>query len=213
MYFVDKTLHFPHPSKANEDGIIAIGGTLTTKRLLLAYQNGIFPWYEEGQPILWWSPNPRMVLFPSEMRITKSLKKTIKKEIFQVTFNTAFSDVIKNCATIKREGQAGTWITNEMDDAYLDLHIKGIATSVEVWQNGELVGGLYGVDLKDKKVFCGESMFSKVSDASKVAFYYLVQHLLKGNYKIIDCQVHNQHLESLGAHEIPRKEFLNYLNV
>ncbi|GEQ84596.1 leucyl/phenylalanyl-tRNA--protein transferase [Patiriisocius marinistellae] len=212
MYLIDNIFWFPHPSQANEDGILAVGGDLTMERLLLAYNSGIFPWYEDNQPILWWSPDPRMVLLPSEMRITKSLKRTIKKEVFKVTFNTAFPEVIKNCATIKRDGQGGTWITNAMKNAYINLHKNGKAMSIEVWQDDELVGGLYGVDLKDKKVFCGESMFSRVSDASKVGFYYLAQYLIEKDYKIIDCQVYNEHLESLGAYEISRKEFLTYLN-
>lgn len=212
MYFAANELWFPHPSEANEDGILAVGGALTTERLLLAYNSGIFPWFEEDQPVLWWSPDPRMVLFPSEFKASKSLRKLIRLAQFKVTFNTAFAAVIQHCATIKRDGQGGTWITSTMEDAYIELHEKGIALSVEVWENDLLVGGLYGVDLKDKKVFCGESMFSKKSNASKVAFYYLVQSLLEKEYRLIDCQVYNSHLESLGAGEISRVDFLDKLN-
>ncbi|WP_457617430.1 leucyl/phenylalanyl-tRNA--protein transferase [Lutibacter sp.] len=211
MYFLSEELFFPPVTTANEYGIVAIGGDLSTERLLLAYKSGIFPWYTTEEPIVWYSPNPRMVLFPEKLKVSKSMRQVLRKEIFKVTFNTAFKEVIYNCKTIDRnaQGETGTWITNEMEKAYIKLYEKGIAKSVEVWKNDELVGGLYGVDLKS--VFCGESMFSKVSNASKVAFIYLVQKLKKENYKLVDCQVYNKHLASLGAEEIPRNEFLNFL--
>jgi len=212
MHFLTDSLWFPNPEEASEEGLLAIGGDLSINRLSLAYRSGIFPWYEEGQPIMWWSPEPRMILYPSSFNLTKSLQKTINSNKFSITFNTHFSEVIKNCATIKREGQGGTWISTEMQDAYIQLHKKGHAHSVEVWEEGELVGGLYGIDLAQQKVFCGESMFSKVSDASKVGFYYLVEKLKAKEYKLIDCQMYTTHLERLGATEIPRKEFLKYLN-
>lgn len=211
MYILNEHIAFPNPSEADEDGILAIGGDLSPERLILAYNNGIFPWYNEDEPLLWWSPDPRMVLIPSELRVSKSMKTILKRNVFQITYNTAFKDVIQNCAQIKRNGQADTWITNDMTEAYIKLHEQGIATSVEVWQEGNLVGGLYGIDLKTQKVFCGESMFSKVSNASKAAFITLVTHLKTLDYKLIDCQMHTSHLESLGAYEIPREEFLNYL--
>jgi len=190
----------------------------------LAYSSGIFPWYNQGEPIIWYSPDPRMVLFPKKLKISKSMKQIIRKNEFTITFNTDFEGVISNCKTIDRKGEFGTWITDEMKTAYLDLNKLGIAKSVEVWQHFEststplsnhaqcekkLVGGLYGIDLGT--VFCGESMFSKVSNTSKLAFIALVQKLEKENYSLIDCQVYNDHLASLGAEEISRKEFLTYL--
>jgi len=205
------TLSFPDPREASSDGLLAYGGDLTVDRLRLAYNSGIFPWYNADEPVLWWSPDPRMVLFPKDFKVSKTLKKTIQSNKFNITFNTAFEQVITQCASIKREGQNGTWITSEMSTAYIELHKLGIAQSVEVWHKEKLVGGLYGIDLKDKKVFCGESMFSLMSDASKVGFYYLVSSLLKQNYKLIDCQVHTKHLASLGAKEIDRLTFLSYL--
>ena len=212
MFYLSQFLDFPNPSEADSDGLLAVGGDLTPERLLIAYNSGIFPWYEGNQPILWWSPNPRMVLYPEKIKVSKSLRKLINKEIYQVTFNTAFSEVIKNCSTIKREGQGGTWITEEMQKAYIDLHKLGHAISVEVWRDTKLVGGLYGIDLPKKKVFCGESMFSSESNASKIGFYYLVSELAKKDYKLIDCQLYTAHLESLGASEISREEFLQILD-
>ena len=209
MYFLSKELFFPPVSEANSDGILAIGGDLSPERLLLAYKSAIFPWFEEGEAIFWWSPNPRMVLFLDELVISKSMRNILNRNIFKVTFNQNFREVISNCQKIKREDQNGTWITNDMIDAYCKLNEMGIAKSVEVWQNDELVGGLYGVDLG--KVFCGESMFSKVSNASKVAFIALAKQLQKDNYKLLDCQVYNEHLESLGCREIERDEFLEIL--
>ena len=212
MHHLFKSIWFPNPKEADKEGLLAIGGDLSVKRLMHAYRSGIFPWFDEHQPILWWSPDPRMVLFPKDFKVSKSLQKTIKKKKFSITHNTNFCEVIKNCSQIKRDGQQGTWITNQMLEAYIQLFEKGYASSVEVWLENQLVGGLYGIDLKDKKIFCGESMFSKVSDASKVGFHFLVEKLKLENYKLIDCQMYTSHLERLGAREIPRDEFLKYLN-
>ena len=209
MYFLTEELFFPPISETNADGILAVGGDLSPERLKLAYKSGIFPWFNENEPLIWWSPNPRMVLFLEELVISKSMQNILKKDIFKVTFNQNFRDVISNCQRIKRQGQSGTWITNDMIEAYCKLHELGIAKSVEVWQNEKLVGGLYGIDLGT--VFCGESMFSKVSNASKVAFIALVNHLKEANYKLLDCQVYNEHLESLGCREIERVDFMKIL--
>jgi len=209
MFILDKSLYFPPVDSASAEGVVAFGGDLSPERLLLAYKSGIFPWYSEGYPITWYSPNPRMVLFPKEVKISKSMRQFLKKNSFKIKFNSAFADVIHSCKTIKRKGEAGTWITDDMEKAYIELHKQGLAKSVEVYQNNELVGGLYGVDLG--RVFCGESMFSKVSNASKTAFIWLANYLDKQNYKLIDCQVYNAHLDSLGAVEISRKDFLKYL--
>jgi len=211
MQILSKSIWFPNPEEADNDGLLAAGGDLSVKRLMHAYRSGIFPWFEEGQPILWWSPNPRMVLFPKKFKVSKSFRKTLNKNLFEITINTSFSEVIKNCSQIYRNGQQGTWITSEMELAYSKLHEKGFAISVEVWQNNELVGGLYGIDLPNKKIFCGESMFSNVSEASKVGFHYLVEMMKSKNYQLIDCQMHTPHLESLGAEEISRSEFLKFL--
>lgn len=209
MYFLSKDLYFPPVSEASYEGILAVGGDLSTERLLLAYKNGIFPWFEEDEPILWWSPPQRMVVNPKEYKVAKSLRNILNRNIFRVTFNQNFSGVIEHCKTIKRKGQQGTWITDSMMEAYLKLHDLGIAKSVEVWQNNELVGGLYGVDLG--KIFCGESMFSFVPNASKVAFVSLIEKLKQENYFLLDCQVHNDHLEKLGAFEISRENYLKIL--
>lgn len=209
MHFLSKELFFPPVSNANLDGILAIGGDLSPERLLLAYKSGIFPWFEDDEPIIWWSPNPRMVLFLDELVVSKSMRNILNRNLFRITFNQNFREVISNCQKIKRDGQKGTWITNDMIEAYCKLNELGIAKSVEVWQNEELVGGLYGIDLGH--VFCGESMFSKVSNASKVAFMALVNQLKKGNYKLLDCQVYNEHLESLGCREIDRVDFMGIL--
>lgn len=211
MYFLKPGEALPPAETANEEGLLAVGGDLTVPSLLDAYHQGIFPWYEESQPVLWWSPDPRMVLFPEKLKISKSMKQLIKKDFFQVSFNAAFEEVIENCAKIKRAGQAGTWITEEMKVSYQELHDLNIAQSVEIWQQNELVGGLYGIYLKGKNIFCGESMFTKVSNASKYGFIKLVEKLQKQDIKLIDCQVFTPHLESLGAEEIPRKEFLKFL--
>ncbi len=211
MYYLTNELWFPDPEKATSDGLLAIGGDLSIDRLLLAYHSGIFPWFEDGQPILWWSPDPRMVLFPEKFKVSKSLRKTLQSEKLKITFNKNFEEVIAKCATVLRKGQAGTWITREMQEAYLELHKIGKAVSVEVWEDDILVGGLYGIDLPEEKVFCGESMFSLVNDASKVGFYHLSEYFKMKNYKLIDCQVYNEHLERLGAEVIDRQEFLGIL--
>jgi len=209
MYLLTEEIAFPPVHLADNDGLLAIGGDLSVERLTLAYKSGIFPWYNEGEPIIWYSPDPRMVLFPKDLKISKSMKQVIRKNAFKITFNQNFAEVISNCKNTYRAGQGGTWITNEMQQAYIKLHEKGIAKSVEVWQNDELVGGLYGIDLGH--IFCGESMFSKVSNTSKLAFIYLAQKLEKQHYKLIDCQVYNNHLASLGAGEISRASFLKFL--
>lgn len=209
LYFLTKELFFPPVDEADEDGILGVGGDLSPQRLMLAYKNGIFPWFEDDDPILWWSPDPRMVLFFDEAVVSKSMRKILKSGVFTVTFNQNFREVIANCRTAKRPGQDGTWITDEMVEAYCRLHELGIAKSVEVWQDGTLVGGLYGIDLGH--IFCGESMFSKVTNASKVAFITLAKKLESEHYKLLDCQVHNEHLESLGAREIPREHFMTIL--
>ena len=211
MYLLSDKIIFPHPSEADANGLVAIGGDLSPERLIHAYSNGIFPLYNEDEPLLWWSPNPRMVLFPKELRVSKSMRVILRKQLFRITFNEAFETVIQQCAQIKRDDQDDTWITNDMTEAYIKLHKQGLATSVEVWQDNKLVGGLYGIDLKDKKVFCGESMFSKVSNASKAAFITLVQELKMKEYKLIDCQMHTNHLVSLGAREISRDDFLKHI--
>ncbi len=209
MYYLSRDLYFPPAQEASPEGIVAIGGDLSPERLMLAYRNGIFPWFEDDEPILWWSPPARMVLFPDELKISKSMRNIINRGVFKVTFNTAFREVISNCSSIKRDGQPGTWITQDMIEAYCRLNEMGYAKSVEVWQNNQLVGGLYGIDLGH--VFCGESMFSKASNASKFAFIALVKQLQIADYKLLDCQVHNDHLESLGAREIYRADFLAIL--
>jgi leucyl/phenylalanyl-tRNA--protein transferase len=208
---LSKSIWFPNHDESNKDGLIAIGGDLSVERLMHAYHLGIFPWFNEGQPLFWWSPDPRMILLPESFKVSKSLKKTILSNKYKITLNTSFEEVINCCSKIKRKGQQGTWITNNMITAYLQLHKKGHAQSVEVWSDNQLVGGLYGIDLKEKKIFCGESMFSKKNNASKIAFYYLVKKLKTENYRLIDCQMYTSHLESLGAQEIPRHEFLKYL--
>jgi leucyl/phenylalanyl-tRNA--protein transferase len=210
MYFLTKELFFPPVEEANSEGVLAVGGDLSSERLLLAYKNGIFPWFNPGEPILWWAPKSRMVLYFEDLIVSKSMRKVGNQNQFKVTFNCNFREVISNCSSIKRDGQRGTWISPEMIDAYCKLNELGIAKSVEVWQNDQLVGGLYGIDLGT--VFCGESMFSKVSNASKVAFITLANQLKKENYKVLDCQVYNDHLESLGCKEIDRDLFMKLLN-
>jgi leucyl/phenylalanyl-tRNA--protein transferase len=212
MYYISNELWFPDVEMASEDGILAVGGDLSVNRLMLAYESGIFPWFEDGQQIMWWSPDPRMILYPSKFKVSKSLRKVIEEERFEVTFNTSFSEVITNCARINRKDQGGTWITNEMITAYNKLHEMERAISVEVWQKEILVGGLYGIDLPNHKVFCGESMFSHESDSSKVGFYYLAQFLKEKEYNIIDCQMYTAHLHSLGAEQISRCRFMEILN-
>jgi leucyl/phenylalanyl-tRNA--protein transferase len=209
MYYVTDKLYFPPVEEASYEGVLAVGGDLSTERLLLAYNSGVFPWFESDEPVLWWSPSERMVVNPQDYKVKKSLRNIINRDIFKVTFNQNFEEVITNCQQIKRVGQNGTWITQDMINAYCELHKQGHAMSVEVWQNEELVGGLYGVDLGT--VFCGESMFSLVPNASKVAFVKLIEHLKEKNYRLLDCQVHNDHLEKLGAFEISRESFMMVL--
>ena len=208
LFFINKELVFPPVDLAEPDGLLAAGGDLSAERLLLAYRSGIFPWYE-GDHILWWSPDPRFVLFPDELIVSKSMLAIIKKKTFSFTTNQAFTEVITNCKNIARKDQNSTWITDEVKNAYVELHKKGIAHSAETWQDGKLVGGLYGVRLGH--VFFGESMFSHVSNASKFAFITYVQELLKEGVKLIDCQVYTEHLESLGARMISRKRFLELI--
>lgn len=200
---------FPDPEKADRSGLLAVGGDLRPARLLKAYASGIFPWYSEGQPILWHSPNPRFVLEPSKLHVPKSLAKTLRRGLFDVRYDTAFEDVIDACAEIRRPGQRGTWITSEMRDAYVELHRLGFAHSVEAWREGVLVGGLYGVSLGGS--FFGESMFARVSDASKAAFAHLVPRLLSWGFTLIDCQQETEHLARFGAEAWPRKRFLQAL--
>ncbi|MFN0040887.1 MAG: leucyl/phenylalanyl-tRNA--protein transferase [Burkholderiales bacterium] len=200
---------FPAVESTTSTGLLAAGADLSVPRLIAAYQNGIFPWFSEGQPILWWSPDPRMVLFPAEVHISRSLAKTLRSGGFVVTADTAFREVIQHCGAA-RKAQAGTWITPSMCEAYCALHATGFAHSVETWRNGELVGGLYGVALG--RAFFGESMFSRESNASKVAFATLVHQLREWHFGIIDCQMSTPHLASLGAREIPRGEFTRTLS-
>ncbi len=200
---------FPPPHFSEGDGLLAVGGDLSEERLLKAYYMGIFPWYSTPDPILWWSPDPRLVLFPSEFRVSRRLRRTIRSGIFRITMDTAFEQVIKSCAEIPRRHEKGTWITPEMVAAYCRLHTAGFAHSVEAWSEGRLVGGLYGVAIG--RCFFGESMFSNQSNASKVAFVELVEYLHKKKFRLIDCQVTTAHLKKFGAREIPRVEFLSVL--
>ena len=206
MIWLTDTIEFPGYDCTSKEGIIALGGDLSVERLTHAYKNGIFPWFSDNDPIVWYCPFERMVLFPAEIKISKSMQKIINKNEFTITENTAFEAVIYNCKNIDRNDGFGTWITNDMEQAYINLHKKGIAKSIEVWFKDELVGGLYGVEINH--IFCGESMFSKVSNASKLAFMHLAKNK---NYKLIDCQIYNEHLASLGAREIDRSLFLSIL--
>jgi len=208
IFTLDKELVFPPAQLAEPDGLLAIGGDLSLERLLVAYRSGIFPWYE-GDHILWWTPDPRFVLFPHELRISKSMQVLFRKDAFEFTVDKAFEQVISSCKKITRRDQGGTWITDEVREAYINLHKNGYAQSVEVWQNGILAGGLYGVRLG--KVFFGESMFSNVSNASKYAFIRYVNILSKQGVVLIDCQVYTEHLESLGAKMISRVDFVQLL--
>jgi leucyl/phenylalanyl-tRNA--protein transferase len=205
VFQLTEDLIFPSPELADPDGLLAVGGDLSPERVLLAYSKGIFPWYSEDSPILWWSPDPRLVLFPEELKISRSLRQVMKKDIYRVTYDRVFESVIRNCSSVERKDDAGTWITNEMIDAYCRLHELGYAHSVESWHGDELAGGLYGISLG--RVFFGESMFAKSSNASKVAFVTLVQRLASAGYKVVDCQVSTEHLQSLGAREIAGGEF------
>jgi leucyl/phenylalanyl-tRNA---protein transferase len=206
IYLLTDELVFPDEGNATEEGILAVGGDLRPERLLLAYSSGIFPWYSDGEPIIWWSPDPRFVLFPGELKVSRSMRKILRQGVFSITFDKAFERVIAECKKINRKGQRGTWITPEMQKAYIRLYKLGFAHSVEAWKDGELTGGLYGVSLG--KVFFGESMFSRVSNASKACLITLVEHLAKKGFELIDSQVYTRHLETLGAREIPRSEYL-----
>lgn len=210
MYFLSKELYFPPVEEASYEGVLAIGGDLSVERLLLAYRKGVFPWFNEDEPILWWAPPERMVVAPSIYKVSKSIRNLINQNKFRVTFNQNFSEVIRGCQQIDRPGQDGTWLSDDFIDSYTKLYEMGIAKSVEVWQGDELVGGLYGIDLGH--IFCGESMFSRVSNASKIAFVTLIKHLNENKYKLLDCQVHNDHLEKLGAIEISRDTFMKVLS-
>jgi len=210
MYWIpEDEIYFPDHTYADENGILALGGDLSPKRLILAYRNGIFPWFNEEDPIIWWSPDPRFVLYPKDLKVSKSMRKVLQKEEFQFTFDTDFGAVVQNCQEVKRNKQNGTWITNDMHEAYVKMHELGFAHSVEVWQNGELVGGLYGVSFG--KCFFGESMFAKVSNASKAGFITFVQNLANLGFDLIDCQTETAHLASFGAGFVSRNEFLKYL--
>jgi leucyl/phenylalanyl-tRNA---protein transferase len=209
VFELPQNLVFPHPRLANEDGLLAIGGDLSVDRLLLAYANGIFPWYTENSPVLWWSPDPRMVLFPDKFKISKSLMQVIRSERYNVTFDNDFEAVIRNCAEARRNDQEGTWIVSEMQEAYIELHAAGFAHSVETWHKGKLAGGLYGVSLG--RMFFGESMFFNMRDASKVALYFLVERLKAWEFMAIDVQQDTTHLQSLGAASISLENFLDLL--
>ena len=206
MIWLTKEIAFPDYKYATKEGIIALGGDLSWERLLYAYKNGIFPWFSEDDPIVWYCPSKRMVLFPDELKVSKSMRKIINKNEFIITENKVFEEVIYNCKNIDRNDGLGTWITDDMQEAYINLHNKGIAKSIEVWFDDKLVGGLYGLEING--IFCGESMFSHMSNASKIAFIYLAKST---HYKLIDCQVYNNHLASLGAREIERDLFLEIL--
>ena len=209
LHFLGDRLEFPSVETANEDGLLAVGGDLAPERLLLAYKSGIFPWFNDDALILWWSPDPRMVLFPEQIKVSKSMRKVIRDKQFRLTRNVCFKEVLDQCALVERKGQEGTWITPKMKTSYTELHKRGFAKSYEVWEDENLVGGLYGVDLGH--IFCGESMFSLKPNASKFAFISLAMDCMEKGYKLIDCQVYTEHLESLGATLIPRSEFIAIL--
>ena len=210
MYFLSKEHYFPPVTEASVEGILAVGGDLSVERLIFAYKNGIFPWFDDSDPILWWAPPKRMVVIPASYKISKSTRNLLNQNKFQITVNKCFKSVVLHCQNIKRKGQQGTWISDEIVSQYCKLHQMGMAKSVEVWQNNELVGGLYGIDLGN--VFCGESMFSMVSNASKIAFVSLIKYLKNANYNLLDCQIHNHYLEQLGAFEMERSTFMEILN-
>jgi len=209
VFQLSDDLIFPPPQLARQDGLLAVGGDLSLERLLLAYRIGIFPWFSVGDPILWWAPDPRLVLFPAELRISRRLTRTIRQNRFTVTFDTDFPAVIRHCAHVRLQKGEETWITGEMIKAYCRLHEAGYAHSVETWLDGKLAGGMYGVSLGG--VFFGESMFSKVTDSSKVALVTLVQHIASLNFDMLDCQVRTEHLISMGAREIPAAKFYDLL--
>lgn len=209
VYQLSEDFIFPSPHLASKEGLLAIGGDLSPNRLLLAYGNGIFPWYSEDEPILWWSPDPRLVLYPAELKVSRSLKKVFKRDVFEVTLDRAFKEVITECARVRLENHEGTWIVDDMVQAYCRLHESGFAHSVEVWQDNCLAGGLYGVSLG--KCFFGESMFTRITNASKVALVALVEHLKPLNFAFIDCQITTAHLTRFGAREISRAHYLDEL--
>jgi leucyl/phenylalanyl-tRNA--protein transferase len=212
IFALDKFSHtFPDPSAACDEGILAYGGDLNPNRILKAYMKGIFPWYNKNDPILWWSPNPRMVLSLDEFKCSKSLKRTVQKKIFEIKFNSAFEEVMKQCAKVSRKGQKDTWILPQIIEAYGILHNMGFAHSFEAYYEGKLVGGGYGIAMGD--IFTGESMFALKNDASKVAFYHLVKHLKQKGFSLIDCQISTAHLKSLGAKEISREAFLSLIQI
>ncbi|MEO6669350.1 MAG: leucyl/phenylalanyl-tRNA--protein transferase [Ferruginibacter sp.] len=210
MHLLNKEIKFPPVSDADEDGFLAIGGDLSSQRLLEAYRNGIFPWYNEDDPICWWSPDPRCVLFPNKLHVSKSMQRVIKEKHFSFTINHCFEKVMRSCKSAQRKGQGGTWIQEEMVEAYTNLHNLGYAHSAEAWQQDHLVGGLYGIKLGN--LFFGESMFSTVSNASKFAFIEFVQYLKKEGVQLIDCQQETVHLKSLGAEMIERSVFIELVN-
>ena len=209
IFILNNELVFPPVELSEPDGLLAVGGDLSMERLLLAYRQGIFPWYE-GQHILWWCPDPRFVLFPGDLRESKSMKQLLKRDAFDFRTDTAFAEVIGNCKAVARRGQEGTWISDEVKAAYIQMHVAGFAQSAEAWLDGQLVGGLYGIRMG--KVFFGESMFSKASNASKYAFIRYVQQLREEGVELIDCQVYTEHLEYLGAAMVPRGTFISLLN-
>jgi leucyl/phenylalanyl-tRNA---protein transferase len=211
VFALDDELIFPHPLLHEPDGLLAVGGDLSVPKLLLAYRWGIFPWYHEGQPLLWWWIVPRLMIRPTEVHVSHSVNTVLKKNIFQITINTGFKEVMIQCGKIKRVGQDGTWITQDMIEAYTALHQKGYAHSVEVWKEEKLVGGLYGVAYG--KIFFGESMFAKESNASKVAFVHLARHLSAKDFAWIDCQQDTPHMRSLGAHLVEENDFLQILRM
>lgn len=211
VYMLNSELVFPDPQKANPDGLLAVGGDLTPTRLLLAYESGIFPWFSPPDPLLWWSPDPRCVIFTDKVKVSKSMRNVLNRNEFEITYDQDFLGVMSGCRSVERPGQDGTWITSEILEAYSNLHDLGMAHSVEAWYNGELVGGLYGVSIG--KMFCGESMFANRSNASKVALIHLCRRLSSWGFELIDCQIYNDHLGSMGAEHISRAEFLKKLDL
>ncbi|WP_425392516.1 leucyl/phenylalanyl-tRNA--protein transferase [Ekhidna sp.] len=209
-YQLNKELYFPPVSEAEDDGLVAIGGDLSPERLMLAYHSGIFPWYSDDEPIMWYSPNPRFVLLPDKLYVSRSMRSVLKKEEFTVTYNQDFEGVINSCKEMQREGQDGTWITEDMVAAYIKLYELGHAQSVEVWKDNELVGGMYGIHLGS--VYCGESMFSKVSNASKTGLIMFMRKFQEEGGQLYDCQAYTDHMASMGAELIPREDFLKYLD-
>jgi leucyl/phenylalanyl-tRNA--protein transferase len=209
LYRIPDALVFPDPRLATPSGLLGVGGDLSPERLLLAYRSGIFPWYNEGEPILWWSPEPRMVLPVDALVVQRSLAKRVRQRPYRITLDTAFDEVLARCATVPRPGQAGTWLTDDMRSAYAELHRRGIAHTCEAWLGDELVGGLYGVAVG--QLFSGESMFALAPDASKIAFVHLVRQLTRWDFKLVDCQVYTEHLARFGATEVPRTTYLRRL--